>query len=342
MNTEINKLTVIGAGVAGSSFLRTIKRGKQKIDISLIDKNNFYFPKNQTSKDPVDLNQVRKNEQLAKEVGADFICAEVKKISEKRKKIYLDDSKELEFENLIVASGVSNEKVDIKGTKKEGFFYLSEINPFLLKVLLQIHDEAVLSVSSLEGIKFSLLLNSLKKEVRVIAPSLEFLGQAQDKIVNILEKKGVILYLGYHLKEVIGEKNVKAVKIVKNSEDSFLEDQADSSMKVFSSQLVFIDSSLKPNLKFLGELETNLEKKSFLTKYGQIYIIGDAGSLKIKDQKCYRDNSLRAKEEGIALAKYFLGSEVSEFELRDQKDLIKQEIQDISDKEGKLWQNGLV
>ncbi|MCF7888354.1 MAG: NAD(P)/FAD-dependent oxidoreductase [Candidatus Omnitrophica bacterium] len=336
MNNKIDKLTVIGSGIAGSSFLEAIAGSGQKIDITLIDKNDFYFPKNRISKDLTDLKQVKKNDQLAKGLGIKFICAKVEKINQKRKKIYLDNSQKLEFENLIIASGSSNKKIEVKGTRKEGFFYLAEVNPFLLKVLLKIHDEAVLFVDSLEGVKFSLLLRSLQKEVKIVATNLEFLGQDQQEIENLLEQKGIVLYLGYNLKEVIGEKSVKAVKIVKNAIDNSL-DEENLPIKVFSSQLVFIDSILHPNLSFLEDLEINLEKKDFFLNYDAIYVIGDAGKLDIKNQKCYATNSLRAKNEGVALANYFLGSGISNFSLENQENIenvMKKEIQDIYDKEG--------
>ncbi|MFO8052784.1 MAG: FAD-dependent oxidoreductase [Candidatus Omnitrophota bacterium] len=339
MNDNIDKLTVIGAGIAGTSFVETIVRSNQKIDITLIDKKDFYFPKSQISKNPVDLKQIKKNDQLAKEMGINFVCAKAEKVNQRRKKIHLVDSENLEFENLIIASGASNKKIEIKGTKKEGFFYLSEINPFSLKVLLKIHDEAVLFVNSLEGIKFSLFLKSLQKEVRVIATSLDFLGQDQQAIVDILEKKGIVVHLGYTLDEVIGEKSVKAVKIVKNADDSFLE-EGNLSMKVFSSQLVFVDSSLDPNLNFLGDLETNFEKKDFFSRCGEIYIIGDAGKLDITDQKCYTKNNLRAEKEGVVLANHFLGAETPEFEGEDQKNIMKKEIQGIYDKEDSYGRMG--
>ncbi|MCF7870295.1 MAG: NAD(P)/FAD-dependent oxidoreductase [Candidatus Omnitrophica bacterium] len=333
MNNEIDKLTVIGSGIAGSFFLETIVRSGQKIDITLIDKNDFYFPKNRISKDLTDLKRVKKNDQLAKKLGIKFICAKVEKINQKRKKIYLDNSQKLGFENLVIASGISNRKIEIKGTNKEGFFYLAEVNPFLLKVLLKIHNETVLFVNSLEGIKFSLFLRSLQKEVRIVAANLEFLGQDQQEIKNLLEKKGIVLYLGYNLKEVIGEKSVKAVKIIKDAIDNSL-DEENLPIKVFSSQLVFIDSILYPNLNFLEDLKTNLEKKDFFLNYGEVYIIGDAGKPDIKNQKCYTRNSLRAKNEGAALANYFLGSEVSSFDLENQENIMREEIQDIYDKEG--------
>ncbi|MCF7886818.1 MAG: NAD(P)/FAD-dependent oxidoreductase [Candidatus Omnitrophica bacterium] len=333
MNNEIDKLIVIGSGIAGSSFLKVVARSNQKIDITLIDKNDFYFPKSRISKDLADLGQVKKNDQLAKKLGIKFICAKVEKINQKCKKICLDNSQKLEFENLIIASGVSNKKIEIKGTRKEGFFYLAEVNPFLLKVLLKIHDEAVLFVDSLEGIKFSLFLRSLQKEVKVVAASLKFLGQGQQVIEDLLEKKGIVLYLGYNLEEVIGEKSVKAVKIIKNAIDNSL-DEENLPIKVFSSQLVFIDSSLHPNLSFLGDLEANFEQKDFFLNYSTIYIIGDAGKLDIKNQKCYAKNSLRAKGEGVALANYFLGSETSSFNLKNQENIMGKEIQDMYDKEG--------
>ncbi|MCF7874446.1 MAG: NAD(P)/FAD-dependent oxidoreductase [Candidatus Omnitrophica bacterium] len=333
---KITEITVIGAGPAGSSFLEALRKADQSIKVTLIDKNEFYFPKDQLSKDPLDLKKIKKTSQWAADSGFNFICARVEKISVKRKKIYLDDSKRVEFMNLVVASGALSKKIDIKGTKKDGFFYLAEINPYDLKALLKIHNEVTLSVTTLAGIKLSIFLRSLKKEVRIVAADLNFLGPDKEKIIDILKNQGIAVYLGYRLKEVIGERAIKAVKIEKEK-DSFQEDQS-CLVKLFSSQLVFIDSGLKPNLGFLDSLEIDLGTESFFSKYGQIYIVGDAANSELEGQKSYRGNKVKAERGSVALANHILGLDFSQPQTgqeENREDEVKKEIiEEIYDKEG--------
>ncbi|MCF7870628.1 MAG: NAD(P)/FAD-dependent oxidoreductase [Candidatus Omnitrophica bacterium] len=333
---KITEITVIGAGLAGSSFLEALRKVSQSIEVTLIDKNDFYFPKDQLSKDPVDLKKIKKISQWARDAGFNFISARVDKISEKRKKIYLDNSKKVEFKNLVVASGALSKRIDIKGTRKEGFFYLSEINPYDLKTLLKIHNEVTLSAATLEGIKFSLLFKSLKKEVRIVAADLDFLGPDKEKIIDFLKRQNIEIHLGYKLDEVIGERAVKAVKI-KKEKNSFKEDES-FPVKLFSSQLVFADSGLKPNLGFLDSSGIDLETKCFFSKYGQIYIAGDAANAELEGQKSYRGNKAKVERGSAALANYILGLDLSQFKTgqeENQENRFKEEIiEEIYDKEG--------
>ncbi len=344
MNKENEeRITVIGSGLAGITFLKKVKELSSEAKVTLIDRNDFYFPKNNISINPVDLKKVIKINKWADDLGIDFISATVDKVNVKKKKIFLKNQKELEFDNLVIATGALSKKIDIKGTKKEGFFYLTDINPYQLKTFLKIYNESSVLVNTCEGIKFSLALKNLQEEVRVIAPSLEFLGPEKDKIINILEKKGIIIYQKYSLEEVIGEKTVKAIKIIKKEDDSLAE-RASGPMKVFSSQLVFVDSGLRPNLDFLNDGVVQLKEGDYFKRYGQIYIIGDAGNLKLENQNCYFGNQLMIEEESNNLASYLLKDETLEPGAEESEDKIKKEIQaiyDKYDKEEKLWQNGL-
>lgn len=340
-NDAIENITIIGSGLAGISLSEKIVESGQKIKVNLIDQNDFYFPKNKISINPVNLKEIKKIDKWARQLGINFICDKVIKINEKKKTIFFNNQEEFEYDNLVIATGAVSEKVDIKGTKKEGFFYLSAINPYELKTLLKIYNEAAVFVNTLEGIKFSLVLKLLGAEVRLVAPDLEFLGQEKDKMVTFLAKKGIVVHQGYTLEETIGEKTVKAIKIVKQESES-LEEDKNFAMKVFSSQLVFADSGLAPNLNFLSDLEVRLTKEDFFTRYGQIYIIGEAGNLKIAQQKCYLDNDLRAEKEADALANYLLNNEDPKMEAETDEIKMSKGIQKIYDKEEESWQNGLV
>jgi thioredoxin reductase len=238
--------------------------------------------------------------------------------------------------NLVVASGALSKKIDIKGTKKEGFFYLSDINPYDLKALLKIYNEVTLSVATLAGIKLSILLRSLNKEVRIVAANLDFLGADKEKIIDILRNQDIAVHLGYRLKEVIGERAIKAVKIEKEK-DSFKEDES-CLVKLFSSQLVFVDSGLKPNLGFLDSLEIDLGTKCLFSQYGQIYIVGDAANSELEGQKSYRGNKAKVERGSVVLASHILGLDFSQLQTdqqENQEDKLKKEIiEEIYDKEG--------
>lgn len=304
MHTGADSITVVGAGVAGFSFLEKLRTFPKKVKLTLIDEKEFYFPKAQISQDLLDLQLGRKTGEWAESLQVDFVCAKVEKINDKARKITLSNAEKVEFDSLVVATGAVNEKIEIKGGRRQGFFYLSEINPKDLKVLLKIYNEVSVLVSTEEGIRFSLFLSSLGKEVRVIAPSLEFLGSEKEKTIDTLGKNRVNLALGYTLGEAIGEKNIKAIKVVPVEGSFGIGQENMQSIKVYSCQLVFIDTRLKPNLTFFKDSEGFLKKEGFFTKYNQAYIIGDAANAEIDKQSNYMNNSEAAKKSGIFLAEY--------------------------------------
>ncbi len=300
----IDDITVIGSGVAGTAFVNKVRDLNRKVKITLIDKNNFYFPKKQMTKDPINFRYLQRIDDWSKNLGVDFIWSEVEKINEKAKRINLANLEKVNFKNLVVASGAINEPLKIKGNRREGFFYLSEINPKDLKVLLRIYQEAVVFVTSLEGVRLSSFLRSCGKEVRVVASDLNFFGAKKEKIIDILKHKKIKLHLGYTLVEAIGEKSVKAVKVVADTNASEFAQSESPEMKVFSAQLVFADTKLTSNISFLNGCEAGLERKDNFTRCNQIYLIGDAAKSELGSRKSYFGNSFKAESEGKLLAEY--------------------------------------
>lgn len=293
-------------GAAGASFLNRLKASGRGIKIKIIDKKESYFPREQIAKNPSDLSLIKRIDELADSPGVEFICAKVEKVNEKARRITLDNSQRVEFKNLVVASGAISQKINIKGDKKQGCFYLSELDPKEVKAELKVYQEVSVLANSLEGVQFSRYLASLGKEVRIITLGLDFLGFEKEDIVRSLNRENIQIYSGYTLLEVIGEKSVKAVKISKDQESSHREADKVIPTKVLSSQLVFLDSKLRPNIDFFNDPENIFGEEKFFTKYDSIYIIGDAANQRIGEQSSYSGNCCKAKEDGRSLAEYIL------------------------------------
>jgi NAD(P)H-nitrite reductase large subunit len=253
----MQEITIVGAGLAGVNLVEKIREENNQIKITLLDKNPYHFVKKYITQ--LNLNNWFFLEKWAKEKRIDFIKGKVERISIKRKKIYLKENNFLEFNNLVLCTGLVSKKNFVKGTHLEGFFYLSEIDFFKLKDYLKVSSEITIYVSTILGLKMALRLHSLGKEIKILFPCLDFLGNYKQKLLMFLKEKGIIFYENANLEEIIGEGRIKAVRI--------------SPFKIFSSQMVIIDSGFLPNDEFFEE-EVKV-KEGFFTNFEGVYFLGD-------------------------------------------------------------------
>jgi thioredoxin reductase len=296
----MKEIVIIGGGVSGINLIEKIKASNIDIDIALIDKKPYFFSKKNifssiNSKDWFFFDD------WAKRLDTKFMRAQVKEISIKRRKIYFKDGQSLEFSNLILATGLKSKKISIKGEYLNGFFYLSEIDPFKLRDYLKIYNEITIYVSTFLGIRFSLMLSSLGKEIKFVASDLEFLNDYKDRIIEFLKNKNITVYENSTIEEVIGEGNVKAVRI--------------SPFKIISSQLVFIDSGFVPNFNFFTE--DNLEKREyFFTNYEGVYFLGDVNIEDAEGEHFFLFNYHNAIEEANSFFEFILNGKNLSLEKR--------------------------
>tara|TARA_B100000315_G_C14575239_1_gene587603 strand:+ start:177 stop:1145 length:969 start_codon:yes stop_codon:yes gene_type:complete len=321
----MDDLTIIGAGLATQNLINHLGEKKVKTNITLIDKRNYYIPGKNLILNPSDYSQRIDLEAWAKESSLDFLQAKVEKINVRRKKIYLKNADAVEYKNLIIASGLIANNLTLKGQHREGFFYLSEIDPFLLNDLLKISNEAVVSVSTILGIILSLSLRALGKEVRVIASNFDFLGEAKDRVLDLFKAKEINLHLGSSIEEIVGETRIKATKIMP--------------LKVFSSQLVFVDSGFKQNIDFFDEeLKIN---DTFFTNFSDLYLLGEVNNQDVSRDRFFINNYEEVKRQGEVFSKYIISGLKPDFKriIPENTDILSY-LDEIL-KEENIWQSGL-
>ncbi len=293
----MKNITVIGAGISGLALIKQIKANNIDRNITLIEVNDYSFSKKELLIAPEKINNKIKLSEWAENNKVKFIKDKVERINIKRGKIYLKYGETRDFEELVAASGLKSKKLEIKGEHREGIFYLSEITPFNLKNLLKISSDVVINVSTFLGIKLSLILRSLGKEVRIISSNLSFLGEYEPAVIRLLDTKGISLYLNSSIEEAVGEGLIKATKI--------------SPLKVFPSQLIFIDSGFIPNRDFFED-EVSI-KETFFTDYENIHLLGDVNKLEIENELFFISNHNEAKKQGQVLGEFFSGNEIPEY-----------------------------
>ncbi|MCK9573303.1 MAG: NAD(P)/FAD-dependent oxidoreductase [Candidatus Omnitrophica bacterium] len=322
---KVNSITVLGAGEAGIAFIKEIREKNPDIKLTLIDKNTHYFDKSKFIRS-MDLKAYVGLKDFAQERNAMFIQDTVERVNPKQKKIYFKQNDPIDFEVLVVASGVKSKSISLKGERREGLSYLSDINPFEFKSLLKISSELIVYVTTYLGLKLCTLLKSAGKEVRVLGGNWDFLGSNKEKVVNFLAAKQINVHLNVTVDEVIGEGQVKATKI--------------SPLKVFSSQMVLLDTGFSPNLDFF-EAPINITNM-FISEsvppidgvpqtaapYEGIFVIGDCGSPDVENDHFYAYNSDEARSQAHLLSEFILEAKETNFIRKALSEEDKQKIID--------------
>lgn len=286
----MKEITLLGCGISGAAFIERMRENGFTDKIILIDKKNYYSQRESSLSCPADFKRCWNIEEWAKEKNVEFIEAKVERVNIRRRKLYFKQHEARDFQQLVVATGMESKKLSLKGEHREGFFYLSDIDAWKLKDLLKLSPEACVWVSTFLGVKLALSLANLGKEVRVVAENLNFLGSRVQELLDYLGQKGISLYLNSRVEEAVGEARIKAIKI--------------SPLKVFPSQLLFVDSGFTPNKDFLEEEsgEEPLAGDIVSAASQEVHFIGDIASKNIGEEFFFKFNHIRAKKSALALA----------------------------------------
>jgi len=277
------RICIIGAGVAGLTFVKELKEAHFKGEVFLVDKRRYTFARKDIFSllrkgdcDVVDLKRFSRKEEI------DFIHKEVAKLVPSKKKIIFKDGISEKFDIIVVASGLSSKDlVSLKGKNYEGIFFLSQIDPLSLKDYLKMSKELTIIAFTFLGIKLCFCLSFLEnKEIRLFFPLPSFIRR-KERVIEILKKRGIKIHFD-NIIEIIGEKYVKAIKTEKG--------------KFYSSQCVFIDSGFIPNNRFFDSSDRD--------SLSDIYFIGDVKNKDIEKQYLFFKNNLFCKREAQEFAFY--------------------------------------
>ena len=322
----MEKITILGAGVSGLSLVEKIREKDADCKIRLIDKNNYYFAKEEIISHPENFRKRIKLTEWAEDNNVEFINNSVNRINLKRRRIYFDNGEPSDFRELVIATGLVSKKMVIKGSHREGFFYLSDMDPLKLKDLLRLCAEVVIFVSTFLGVRAALALRALGKEVRIVCSNLDFVGEDKARVIDFLKENEMLLYFDSLIEEAVGESKVKATKILP--------------LKAFPSQLVIIDSGFVPNLNFFEEeIFTN---GTFFTNFEGVFLLGDVNDSEIGKENFFTYNHENARQQGLSFAEFIVEGKrsVHHKKIIEEND-VKDNIENIL-KEGKIWQSGLV
>ena len=310
------RIIVIGGGLAGRTCIRALREADKNVLITLVDKHT-YSADRQSLVAELDCNRGVELAQFAKDLGVEFLQDSIDRINPIRKRVYFKEGQPCEYDVLVLATGVTSKKVEIKGDHREGFFYLSTMEPVILKDLLRISSEVLISINTNLGFKLLSALKKLGKEVRVIAGNWDWLGSNKESVINALKTQEVPCYFDTTIDEAIGEGVVKAVKIMP--------------LKVVSSQLVFMDTGFIPNLSFFEQEVT--VKDELLTDFEDVLVTGVASLSNLDDNPFFNWDSQDIESRARQCAQFILTGVHSQRETNQVNESLKQRIiEDITNR----------
>ena len=178
----------------------------------------------------------------------------------------------LEYDYLILANGASAKMLDIKGIQKKGVFGFRTIEDARnISTLVPISTTACVLGGGLIGLKAAYGLKKRNLEVKVLIRSPQVLSQVLDKqsadmFQERIQEKGIEIVTGMGVSEVLGNGDVKAVKL--------------DSGKVIGCSIVVVGKGVAPNIDLVADsgIETTegiIVNENMRTNIENIFAAGD-------------------------------------------------------------------
>ena len=219
------KYVIIGGSAAGISGAETIRSIDKKGEITVISDENFplysrclitYYLAQTINEKEI---KFKPDDFFKRNNIKSLLGVKAEKIMHNEKKIALNNGSFLTYDKLLIATGGCPKKLGIKGEDKNGVFGIRTIDDiksmdnFLNKV-----NTAVVLGGGLIGMRTAYALRARGKKVIVIVKSNMILSQmlddrAADIFKKLFERNGTEIMLGLAGNEVLGDKNVKGLKL---------------------------------------------------------------------------------------------------------------------------------
>ncbi len=194
------------------------------------------------------------------------------RIDPKKNRITCEDKSQFNYDALLIATGASPKFPETKGIKKRGVFGFRTIKDTRgIAGLLPVTKTACVLGGGLIGLKGAYGLKKRNVEVKVIIKSKQVLSQMLDFeaagfVQRRLEENGIEIILGQDINEIIGNGDIKAIKL--------------DSGKAFESSLVIVGKGVSANIDLIKETQIKLNEgilanNSMQTNIPNIYTAGD-------------------------------------------------------------------
>jgi NAD(P)H-nitrite reductase large subunit len=197
----------------------------------------------------------------------------VTRIDPKKNRIICEDKTSLSYDSLLIATGSSPKFPETAGIKKRGVFGFRTLKDAKdISGLLAVTKSACVLGGGLVGLKAAYALKKRNIDVKVIIKSNQVLSQMLDAhsasfVQQRLEENDIELMFGEDIAEIIGEGEIKAVKL--------------GSGKAIGCSLIIVGKGVSPNIDLAKGTEIKYGEGIIANNYMQsnipnIYVAGDA------------------------------------------------------------------
>lgn len=279
---EKAKYVIIGNGIASLAAIREIRKNDKEGTIKVVSSEGVltYYRTKLTeyiSKDFEDEELlVAKEDWYEKNKIELHLKKIVEKIDTENNKIVLDDSKEIGYEKLLIATGGKPFIPPITGKFKEGVFAIRGIRDLhYVKDYLKNLKKVTVIGGGLLGLEAAWSLKPLGKEVDIVEFAPYLLPKQLDreiagKLQSRLEEDGFKVYLDSQAEEVLGEVRADGIKL--NGE------------RVLDTDAILISTGVIPNIDLVRDTDIKYNRgivvdKNMKTNIDNIYAAGDVAEI---------------------------------------------------------------
>lgn len=279
---EKTKYLIIGNGIAGLAAIREIRKKDKEARIKIVSSEGVltYYRTKLTeyiSKDFEDEELLVAKEEWYADNNIELHLSKiVEEIDTDNNKIVLDDSQQIEYDKLLIATGSRPFVPPITGKFKEGVFALRTLKDlrYVQEYLKDLNKVTVIG-GGLLGLEAAWSLKKLGKEVNIVefAPYLlprQLDEEVSQELKDKLESEGFNIYLGTQTEEILGDGKVEAL-------------QLNGDRKV-DAEAVIVSVGIRPNLDLVRDTDIKYDKgilvdRHLKTSVDNIYAAGDVAEI---------------------------------------------------------------
>lgn len=223
----MSNIVIIGNGVPAISAIETIRAEDKESPITLFCSEGV-LPYDRALLAAHLAKQIKEHQlhpkqgSFFKEHGVDIVLNEqLSRVSTKRKYVTAESKRQFPYDRLLVTDLGAVHGPDIKGHGKEGIFDCAHYKSIeALAKHIPFIDNAVVRVTNFLGLNTACALSMLGKEVSVVSPAVGggilpdiFDEETTMLIKQILEGKGLKVIAENAVEEILGDAEVKAVRL---------------------------------------------------------------------------------------------------------------------------------
>ncbi len=247
---------IIGNSAAGISAIEAIRAQDKASKITLVGDEDYpaycrclisYYLAGDVKESAI----LYRPENFYKENNIELMLnKKVNRVDPKKNRVICEDKTQLNYDTLLVATGAHARIPEIKGIKKKGIFGLRTLKDAKdIQELLLISPSVCVIGGGLVGLKAAYALKKRKIDVKVVIKSKQVLSQMLDAdsasmVQKRLEENGIDMLMGQDVTEIIGEGEIRAVKL--------------DSGKAFECSLIVVGRGVQANSDLVKDTEVKV------------------------------------------------------------------------------------